>query len=413
MAAAPAAQPALPVEILEDIFLRLDAAADLARASAACTTFHRVVSARRFLRRFRSLHPPPVLGFLESDEPGAFYRADPPHRSAPAARALDRAADFSFSFLLNPTTPYSSLSVWNVCDARDGRVLLYKHAGEAGAFADLVVCDPLHRRYVQLPPIPDDLAVSTGARGMPDFDPFFDPASKEGKREGREDEDGEDDLSFGVICAVQCQHKLVTFNFSSVTGKWRALMFNRVLSLAADDMALYIGLFKRHYAHGCFYWTIYGSSGVLLQDIQEMRLSRVEIPTVTGRQPKAIVEAGEGRLGLLAVGDYMLHLYCKTLQNICSDEEKWHHDRTIPLPKLHCHWRIIDAAMGSVLLQAVPSDSSQVPCSWQEMEATQYFTLDLKTFLVERLCLSNKPIEINYRAHLYASFPPPLSLPSI
>jgi hypothetical protein len=34
----------LPVDLLEDIFLRLDDAADLARASAACASFHRVVS---------------------------------------------------------------------------------------------------------------------------------------------------------------------------------------------------------------------------------------------------------------------------------------------------------------------------------------------------------------------------------
>jgi hypothetical protein len=56
-----------------------------------------------------------------------------------------------------------------------------------------------------------------------------------------------------VICAVQCQHKLVNFNFSSVTEKWRALMFNLVFSLAVDDMVVYIGLFKRHYAHECLY----------------------------------------------------------------------------------------------------------------------------------------------------------------
>ncbi|KAL6643828.1 hypothetical protein ACP70R_018594 [Stipagrostis hirtigluma subsp. patula] len=65
-----ATQLALPEEILEEIFLRLDAADDLARASAACTSFRRVVSARRFLRRFRSLHPPPVVGFLNSDAAG-------------------------------------------------------------------------------------------------------------------------------------------------------------------------------------------------------------------------------------------------------------------------------------------------------------------------------------------------------
>jgi hypothetical protein len=49
------AQPVLPNEILEYIFLRLDAAADLARTSAACSSFRRLISARRFLRRVRSV----------------------------------------------------------------------------------------------------------------------------------------------------------------------------------------------------------------------------------------------------------------------------------------------------------------------------------------------------------------------
>ncbi|KAJ1266326.1 hypothetical protein BS78_08G142300 [Paspalum vaginatum] len=133
---APASQPVFPEEILEEIFIRLDTAADVARASAACTTFHRVVSARRFRRRFRSLHPPPILGFLESLAPGAFHPAEPPHGSSPAARALAQAADFSFSFIDAPDS-------WQV---RDGRVLLYRHLNTNAVNADLMVCDPLHRR---------------------------------------------------------------------------------------------------------------------------------------------------------------------------------------------------------------------------------------------------------------------------
>ena len=45
----------LPGEIWEEIFLCLDAASDLARASAACSTFRSIVSDRRFVRCFRSL----------------------------------------------------------------------------------------------------------------------------------------------------------------------------------------------------------------------------------------------------------------------------------------------------------------------------------------------------------------------
>ncbi|OEL21210.1 hypothetical protein BAE44_0017771, partial [Dichanthelium oligosanthes] len=70
------ASPYLPEEILEDIFLRLSDVADLARASAVCTSFRRFVSARGFLRRVRSLHAPPVLGLLYGNNSPGFLPAD-------------------------------------------------------------------------------------------------------------------------------------------------------------------------------------------------------------------------------------------------------------------------------------------------------------------------------------------------
>ncbi|CAN6334968.1 unnamed protein product [Urochloa humidicola] len=120
---APAAvltEPPLPDEVMEDIFLRLDDAADLARAFATCTSFRRVVRGRRFLHRFRSLHPPPVLCLGGLNQPaahGCFRPVESPHRSTSAARALVQAADFTFSFLPDPKS-------WFIRDARDGRVLL-------------------------------------------------------------------------------------------------------------------------------------------------------------------------------------------------------------------------------------------------------------------------------------------------
>ncbi|OEL20123.1 hypothetical protein BAE44_0018858 [Dichanthelium oligosanthes] len=358
----------VPDDILEEIFLRLDAAADLARASAACTTFHRVVSARRFRRRFRSLHPSTVLGFLEFDAPGAFHPAEPPHRSSPAARALAQAADFTFSFL--GSTP----NRWWVCDARDGRVLLYRRVGITAAFSDLMVCDPLQRRHVQLPPIPDDLAAAPRDRGYPEFDPFLDPATDKEKEQH--------DLSFRVICVVQCPHKLVTFHFSSLTGKWRGIT--------------------------CFYWMFCGMGSSFFLDTREMKFSVIDHPPSRYRglaRVQAIVELVGGRLGLVSVGDGILELYSKTLQNNGVDTEEWQHDKMIPLPQMDRYWSILGAADGYLLLQATPRNPSGI-----HSPESHYFTLDLKTLLVERLCVSNQHI---VGAHLYASFPPSLSLPSI
>jgi hypothetical protein len=54
----------IPRELLIDIFLRLPNPADLIRASAACVSFRRLVADRSFLRQYRKLHPPHLLGLL-------------------------------------------------------------------------------------------------------------------------------------------------------------------------------------------------------------------------------------------------------------------------------------------------------------------------------------------------------------
>jgi hypothetical protein len=393
---APAAQPVFPDEILEEIFVRLDAVADIARTSAACTTFRRVVSARSFRRRFRSLHPRPVLGFLEFDAPGAFHPAEPPHGSAPAARALAQAVDFTFSFLDTP-------NCWWVCDSRDGRVLLYRRLSMDATFADLVVCDPLHRRYAQLPPIPDELAAATGRWDYQEFDPFLDPATDKEREE--------EDLSFRVICVVQCQRKLVTFHFSSVTGNWRVITFNRPTPLD-PFMVEHCGLFERHYAHSCFYWTFRGRGSLFVLDTREMKFSVVnQLSSNDDLEAHAIVEIGEDRLGIAMLDDGFLKLYSKALgnKNNSVDTEDWQLEKRIPLPQVQVYckwvWSIPRATEGYLLLRAIPR--SHILYNTPE---SHYFTLDLKTLLVDKLCVLNQDMR---GAHLYVSFPPLLSPPSI
>ncbi|XP_037483492.1 uncharacterized protein LOC119362389 isoform X2 [Triticum dicoccoides] len=71
----------IPDELLTEIFVRLPTPADLVRASAACVSFRRVVADRSFLRQFRKLHAPPLLGFLGPHT--GFDPAEPPHPSGP------------------------------------------------------------------------------------------------------------------------------------------------------------------------------------------------------------------------------------------------------------------------------------------------------------------------------------------
>ncbi|CAM0948620.1 unnamed protein product [Alopecurus aequalis] len=166
----------LPDELLGEIFLLLPAAADLARASMARVSFRRIITHHRFLRRFRPGHPPPLLGVIpphhQPDRPPRL--AQPPHPSASAASTFAgfHAADFSCSFLPSPKR-------WRRRDLRAGRVLL-SGVPDGSRFdcralvRELAVCDPLHRRYVLLPAIPDDLAASAQPPDLAHFEPFLD-----------------------------------------------------------------------------------------------------------------------------------------------------------------------------------------------------------------------------------------------
>ncbi|CAN6219192.1 unnamed protein product [Urochloa humidicola] len=157
--------PAPPVDSLTDdvlasILIRLPTLADLGHAATACPTIRRVIADPAFLRRVCARHPALLLGFLTCN--GGVRPAEPPYPSVPAARAVGRAADFSYSFLPAP-------SGWVVRDARDGRVLLARNDGGDGTSASLAVCDPLFRRYVVLPPIPEDLAAAVQQPHLLDF----------------------------------------------------------------------------------------------------------------------------------------------------------------------------------------------------------------------------------------------------
>uniref|UniRef100_A0A0D9X070 F-box domain-containing protein n=1 Tax=Leersia perrieri TaxID=77586 RepID=A0A0D9X070_9ORYZ len=109
--------PALTDELLEEIFLRIGSPAEIVRTSAACVSFRRLITDRHFLRRYRSFHRPLLLGFVHL---GGFEPAQPPHSSAPIARALASAADFSFAHLPPGRWPKG----WHPCHSRDGLVLL-------------------------------------------------------------------------------------------------------------------------------------------------------------------------------------------------------------------------------------------------------------------------------------------------
>ncbi|GJN35476.1 hypothetical protein PR202_gb24257 [Eleusine coracana subsp. coracana] len=276
-------------------------------------------------------------------------------------------------------------------------VLLAPKGGLYRPFEYLVICDPLHRRYVSTPPIPgyeyDTRATSRHqCLDVMDVEPFLDPASKE-----------EDDLAFRVISIVLFRSKVVAMVFSSDTGKWET----------ATTFTYDYAPFVRYYAHNCFYWTHWTWDDVLVLNPLEMEFSAINIPLSLHDHDMsdiAIVNSGESRLGLLAFGsgESCLELYSKSMSNNDVGTEDWQHDRTIPLPS--CHFTMIGAPEGNLVLHGVERGWRRRPKYAGKDQERQYFIVDLKALLVERLCVFDP---MGHHVYPYASFLPPFSLPSI
>ncbi|XP_037455119.1 uncharacterized protein LOC119325478 [Triticum dicoccoides] len=408
--ATPPEQPALQDELLEEILLRLTEAADLARASTACPTLRRVITAHSFLRRFRTLHPPPLLGIISA----TFRPAQHPHPSAAAARAFAAAeVDFWCSFL--PSVEQR----WRHRDFRDGRAL-FSGIPEGSSYApgdydprdfvgEFVVCDPLYRRYRLLPPISDELAVLVHQPDIVNFEPFLAPPG-----------DVEDPTSFRVMCLAQCTTKLVLFVFSSGAGEWHAVTFDGWIALVTSPGnqvpdAHLTWASERYYVHKCFCWAVSPSNKLLMLDTRTMEFSAVDLPRqhVPGQMipMMAFVEAGEGRLGMFTLmnridNDRYFLRYTK-LQKDGDGANKWHPVAIISLP-LGYRYTIMDVAGGYLLLQGIPENLHSAPLP--ERPDLDCFSLNLQTLQLEWFCANKYMIG---GAPLYAGFPPSLTPPTV
>ncbi|CAM0909198.1 unnamed protein product [Alopecurus aequalis] len=396
----------IPDHLVAEIFLRLPAAEDLARASAACVAFRQLVTEKSFLRRFRRLHDPPLLAFFDRN---GFHHALPPHPSATAASALAAAAaDFSFSFLPNHRQ-------WIVRDIRDGRVLLIRPAGgkQAQVSMELAVCDPLHRRYVLLPPVPDDLAASVAHPATTHkrwCEAFLVPL------------DEEVEAAFSVMWMVHFATRLEAIVYSSTTGQWVAaaskawneLFFEQAESTMVSPVDR--DFYGRHYAYGCFYWesTTTQKKELLVLDTQRMEFSISDLPPRKWcPQGLAIVEAGEGRLGLFGIlvetltGIYYLCYYIKG--NKCESSSQWQLEKTISLGS-GCRYDIKAANRRYLLLGKF--GALRFVGSTLELPDLEYISVDVKTLQLERVCSAASRFAYS-KTWMYTNFPPSLSSPTI
>nr|CAB3454585.1 unnamed protein product [Digitaria exilis] len=339
--APPPQTAALTDDLLEEIFLRIASPTDLARVCTACVSFRRLITDSTFLRRYRSLHPPLLLGFLEPGPRGSFRPAEATHPNACAARALSRAADFSFDYLPRGRR-------WCPHDVRDGRVLLYGIHGECPVFIDLAVCDPVSRRYLLLPPVPDELlaSVQVQKQHVLFLDAFLIPSGAE-----------QGEASFSVLGRACCVSKMVALVFSSGSGHWNVGTTTSwdapTLSAVTEDLVLES---PRSYAYGCFFWKVISRSKLLNLDINRKELSVVDLPSDHAERSVVIVEAGNGKLGMFSNLSHVnsdTPIYYAIRKNVGEDSYEWQMSNIIPLP-VDYTCCFVSASGGYILLLGIP-----------------------------------------------------------
>ncbi|KAJ1266368.1 hypothetical protein BS78_08G145900 [Paspalum vaginatum] len=382
----PRSVPSLTDDLLEEIFVRIGSPADLARASTACVAFNRLIADPTFLLRYRSLHPPLLLGLIDAEGRG-FQPAEAPPPSAALGRAAALAADFSFEDYL----PRVTGSRWQVRDVRDGRVLiecLYEEEEDEEVifFSDLAVCDPLARRYLLLPPIPDALVapVKMHEYHVEDSEAFLVPSRYEG-----------DGTSFRVLVRMVFTERLVTFIFSSDSGRWSAGTSVSWDALGIQDLEEDCVMVCSSYVYGCFYWKISYQEKWIKLDMSTMEIYAVDLPVGHDVSGIMIVEAGEGWIGLFGRIKGCNSLFYTTTRQIGGESyNQLEVDHVIPLTVGFNHY-ICGPYEGHIFINGY-----QPPDKWDDM----CFMIEIKTLKLERVCQK----KFLY-AYPYFGFPPSMS----
>jgi hypothetical protein len=131
-------------DILREILLRLGFPTCLVRAAAVCKHWYRIASDPDFLRRFRALHPPQLLGFYDS----ARLRLVPRPHLPELASVVRRCNSFDLG-----------CNVSNIYECRNGRLLL---VDTSHGYA---ICSALHpERGLVSPRFPASLIMKKARR---------------------------------------------------------------------------------------------------------------------------------------------------------------------------------------------------------------------------------------------------------
>uniref|UniRef100_A0A0E0M033 F-box domain-containing protein n=1 Tax=Oryza punctata TaxID=4537 RepID=A0A0E0M033_ORYPU len=389
----------VPDHLLEDILLRLGpSSACLVRAAYACKRWCRVATAAGFLDAFRELHGAHhhVAGYYHTVDtyyapalPGGESSVFVPSSSL---AGVDSRRFFSLDFL-----PASDDFSWELADSRGGLLLLSKkrtrtrsgYAAEGFFFTDLIVCEPLTRRYQGIL-CPADFS---GYRCIGVFlldggDDVDDGTSIGGG--------GISVSNFRVLCALYDLHWLnnrhlgvpwaCVFTSGSHGGGWRLPK-----SAVADDIQLTARFNAMSFvgrASGCFYWGIDddedGAMLVLDENTTEFSLTTFpdKIRENYHMRTFRIIAGGDGAMRVLRVIGNDLKVFT---QLACSGGDgEWVLEKLVRLPEktrgLPGHEERYFEQNEAMIVAANAAYVLLTP----SVEKTWLFSVEMETMTVER-----------------------------
>jgi hypothetical protein len=369
----PPAEPApttlfdLGEDLLLEILLLLPSLPSLVRAAFACRTFlHAVRSSPAFRRRFRALHPPPLLG-LYFDPDGAGIPAFAPlrRRSDPDLRAAVRRADF---FLTGLPDDDDHSPGWVISDCHDGYLILGNcTTGQVAAY------NPLTQALDLIPRPPADFY--DGFRGFYDFLDYHIISPEE------------DDGVFHVIFACYDESRVRAAAFCSDTGAWQVFPWFEALTTPqpADQHWLTVG----EMVNGFVYWIYAEEAAMLVLNTTTLQFSKVDLPPdLEGQTHMFMVgKTKDGGLCIVVTIGFELHIW---LRKTSDDDgiEKWVNTHAIGLQNIveqtggtleeHARLKVVAVVDGFVYFSTFETfRDGMVPC-W-------FFSLDLETSVFDIL----------------------------
>ncbi|XP_051195366.1 uncharacterized protein [Lolium perenne] len=317
----------------------------------------------------------------------------------------------------------------------------YRATSATAGFSDLAVCDPLSRRHLLLPPIPEDLLTAFPEKRTLETVTILAPIG-----------DGEDETSFKVICCADCETNLVAFVFSSLTGQWGIPASPSWSSLGTTSRKFSWlgcrGLSCFKYMHGSLYSASPWMDKLLVLDTRTMEFSTIndgtgyhmQLRLLPGQSDEFLslndmprrkrpgqnrslprIVGREGALEMFSlVGDHSpngsFDLYHTSQQINREHSEEWQLENIIPLPGQYDYFTL-GAAEGFLFLGATTEDQMDIDEDpvWLSMTDwdVDYFSLDIRTSELAKVCRRRRRFFHYEDVHWYFGFPPSLSSPSI